>query len=118
MRCEKHNTEFHTLCIPCQLEKETVYGKGPEYTYYPPKGNWPELMTKKDMVNSPSHYTQGSIECIDAIAEVVKHLEGMEAMCTGNAIKYLWRWRHKNGVEDLKKAVWYIQRMIDEFDVN
>lgn len=67
----------------------------------------------KDMVNSPSHYTQGNIECIDAIAEVVQHLEGMEAMCTGNAIKYLWRWKHKNGIEDIKKAMWYLQRMID-----
>ena len=69
----------------------------------------------KDMVNSPSHYTQGSIECIDAIAQVVKDLDGMEAMCTGNAIKYLWRWKHKNGVEDLKKAQWYLQRMIDNY---
>ena len=69
----------------------------------------------KDMVNSPSHYTQGSIECIDAIEQVVKDLDGMEAMCTGNAIKYLWRWKHKNGVEDLKKAVWYLQRMIDNY---
>ena len=71
----------------------------------------------KDMVNSPSHYTQGSIECIDAIAQVVKDLDGMEAMCTGNAIKYLWRWKHKNGVEDLKKAQWYLQRMIDNYKV-
>lgn len=70
----------------------------------------------KDMVNSPAHYTQGDIECIDAIAEVVKDLDGMEAMCTGNAIKYLWRWKHKNGVEDLKKAQWYLQRMIDNFE--
>lgn len=69
----------------------------------------------KDMVNSPSHYTQGEIECIDAIAQVVKDLDGMEAMCTGNAIKYLWRWKHKNGVEDLKKAQWYVQRMIDNY---
>lgn len=69
----------------------------------------------KDMVNSPSHYTQGSIECIDAIAQVVKDLDGMEAMCTGNAIKYLWRWKHKNGVEDLRKAQWYVQRMIDNY---
>ena len=69
----------------------------------------------KDMVNSPAHYTQGSIECIDAIAQVVKDLDGMEAMCTGNAIKYLWRWKHKNGIEDLKKAQWYVQRMIDNY---
>jgi hypothetical protein len=69
----------------------------------------------KDMVNSPAHYTQGDIECIDAIAQVVKDLDGMEAMCTGNAIKYLWRWKHKNGIEDLKKAQWYLQRMIDNY---
>lgn len=98
--------DFHTLCVSCQLP---IYGAGPSDCYYPPGAT-------KDMVNSPDHYTQGSIECIDAIEEVVKHLDGMEAMCTGNAIKYLWRWRHKNGAEDLKKAVWYIQRMIDELD--
>jgi Protein of unknwon function (DUF3310) len=90
-------------------QSTTKFGAGPSDSYYPPG-------EKKDMVNSPSHYTQGSIECIEAIAEVVKDLDGMQAMCTGNAIKYLWRWKHKNGAEDLKKAVWYIQRMIDELD--
>lgn len=87
----------------------------------PPPGAYikvPDGVDVRDMVNSPDHYTQGSIECIEAIAEVVKHLDGMEAMCTGNAIKYLWRWKHKNGTEDLKKAVWYIQRMIDGIDAN
>lgn len=66
-----------------------------------------------DNVNHPSHYTAGTIEAIDAIAEAVKGLEGIEAVCTGNAIKYLWRWKRKNGVEDLRKAVWYVQRLID-----
>ena len=95
------------------------------YGYYAPKNTdldeyfrrlqQTPMADDKDMVNSPSHYTQGSIECIDAIAQVVKDLDGMEAMCTGNAIKYLWRWKHKNGVEDLKKAQWYLQRMIDNY---
>lgn len=67
-----------------------------------------------DMVNHPSHYTQGNIECIDAIAEATKNLQGIEAVCTANAIKYLWRWKLKNGKEDLKKARWYIDRIIDE----
>lgn len=67
-----------------------------------------------DMVNHPSHYTAGSIECIDAIKEATKGLEGIEAVCTGNALKYLWRWKRKNGVEDLKKARWYIERLIQE----
>ena len=61
-----------------------------------------------DMVNSPSHYTQGSIECIDAIAEVVKDMQGMEAVDTANAMKYMWRWKHKNGAQDVKKAIWYM----------
>ena len=105
--CSEHGNQYHTFCLPCELKDR--YKAGPTDSYYPPGA-------PKDMVNSPAHYIQGNIECIDAIAEVVKHLDGMEAMCTGNAIKYLWRWRHKNGAEDLKKAVWYIQRMIDELD--
>jgi hypothetical protein len=108
--CFIHKKLFHAFCPDCMVVKNTVYGAGPSDCYYPPGSNQP------DMVNSPEHYTKGGIECIDAIAEVVKHLDGMEAMCTGNAIKYLWRWKHKNGSEDLKKAVWYIQRMIDELD--
>lgn len=66
-----------------------------------------------DMVNAPPHYTAGNIECIDAITEAIKDLKGIEAKCTGDAIKYLWRWKRKNGKEDLKKAIWYIQHMID-----
>jgi len=66
-----------------------------------------------DMVNHPPHYTSGEIECIDAIAEATKGLEGIEAVCTGNAIKYLWRWKRKGGSQDLQKAIWYINRMIE-----
>jgi hypothetical protein len=68
----------------------------------------------KDNVNHPSHYTQGVIECIDAIKEATKELLGIEAVCTANIIKYVWRWKFKNGVEDLRKARWYLDRLIDE----
>lgn len=71
-----------------------------------------DISTAKDVVNHPSHYTGGSIECIDAIKEAVKDLTGIEATDTGNAIKYLWRWSHKNGIEDLKKAIWCIKHLI------
>ena len=67
---------------------------------------------KTDIVNHPSHYTQGGIECIDALEAATVDLIGIEAVCTANAIKYLWRWKRKNGAEDLRKAVWYIQRLI------
>jgi len=66
----------------------------------------------KDNVNHPAHYTSGNIECIDAIESAVTELTGIEAMCIGNAIKYLWRWKRKNGVEDLRKAKWYIDKLI------
>lgn len=60
-----------------------------------------------DMVNSPEHYNQGAVECIDAIRAALGD-EGFVAYCRGNAIKYNWRTGHKSdSVEDLKKAAWY-----------
>ena len=67
-----------------------------------------------DNVNHPSHYTQGGVECIEALKAVTANLKGIDAVCTANAIKYLWRWKEKNGVEDLEKAKWYINRLIIE----
>lgn len=71
-----------------------------------------------DNVNHPSHYTQGSIECIDAIAEATKHLRGIEATDTGNILKYVWRWNNKNGLEDLRKARWYLNHLISHVEEN
>ena len=67
-----------------------------------------------DNVNHPSHYTQGGIECIEALEAATVNLKGIEAVCTANAIKYLWRWKEKTGKEDLKKAIWYIKKLIEE----
>lgn len=69
-----------------------------------------------DMVNHPSHYTQGSIECIDALKAATVSKTGIEAVCTANVIKYLWRYEEKNGIEDVKKARWYIDRLIRELE--
>jgi hypothetical protein len=68
---------------------------------------------KKDNINHPSHYTQGKIECIDAIEESTKGLLGIAAVCVANVIKYIWRYKFKNGIEDLKKARWYLDKLID-----
>lgn len=70
-----------------------------------------------DMVNHPSHYTQGGIECIDALEAATINLKGIEAVCTANAIKYLWRWKEKGGVEDLEKSKWYIDRLIKKVTI-
>lgn len=71
--------------------------------------------TEYSVVNHPEHYTANShgIECIDAIDAATEHLTGIEAVCTANAIKYLWRWKRKNGIQDLHKAKWYINHLID-----
>ncbi|QQK75071.1 DUF3310 domain-containing protein [Salicibibacter cibarius] len=70
---------------------------------------WNAIKPDKDNINSPDHYTSGDIECIDAIKEATKHLDGFEGYLTGNIMKYLWRYKHKNGVEDLKKASVYLK---------
>ena len=70
--------------------------------------------THYDAVEHPSHYNKGKVECIDAIETAVIGLEGIEAVCTANAIKYLWRWKQKGGTEDLKKARWYINKLLGE----
>lgn len=73
-------------------------------------------MNSADMVNRPPHYNKGRVECIDAIETATSDLIGIEAVCTANAIKYLWRWKQKNGTEDLKKARWYIEHLIERTD--
>jgi len=66
-----------------------------------------------DPVNHPAHYTAGKVECIDAIESATVGLTGGLAYATGAAIKYLWRWNRKNGVEDLRKARWHVDRLIE-----
>ena len=67
-----------------------------------------------DMVNSPPHYNKNGIETIDAIRAMTD--DGYEYYLQGNIMKYLWRYRYKNGVEDLKKAQWYLNELIDELE--
>lgn len=64
-----------------------------------------------DAIN-PTHYTRGAVECIDAIEAATVDKRGIEAACTANIIKYLWRYEAKNGIEDVKKARWYLERLL------
>ena len=69
-----------------------------------------------DNVNNPYHYTQGSIECIDAIKSSMSK-EAFKGFLKGNAIKYLWRYEKKGKpIEDLKKCEWYLNKLIDQLE--
>ncbi|MGI5892815.1 MAG: DUF3310 domain-containing protein [Bacillota bacterium] len=66
----------------------------------------------KDNIN-PIHYRQGEIECIDAIKASMP-IGQYKGYLKGNIIKYIWRYEEKGSVEDLRKAEWYIKRLIKE----
>ena len=68
------------------------------------------LKEEQDMVNSPAHYNKANIETIDMIESVTG--DGFETYLQGNILKYICRYKYKNGVEDLKKAKWYLNRLI------
>jgi hypothetical protein len=103
-------THFHTShCVIRIIECEA---------YEPKNHSAGDSKKVSDNVNSPSHYTQGGIECIDALKAATAGLTGIEAVCTVNAIKYLWRWKHKNGIEDIDKAIWYLNRLRKEVQGN
>ena len=75
-----------------------------------------EVEPTNDAVQHPSHYTQGGIECIEAIKASMT-ADGFCDYCKGNIIKYIWRWRDKGGVEDLRKASVYLDWLINTADV-
>lgn len=68
-----------------------------------------------DMVNSPSHYASTDIEAIDAIEAMTKTMSGAIAPHAANVLKYVWRCERKNGLEDIDKALWYLNRMRDRW---
>lgn len=76
-------------------------------------------MSEPDLVNNPPHYNQAGIECIDAM-EAMAHgapVSAHAAYCWQNSFKYLWRWPYKaKPLEDLKKARWYLDRLIETLE--
>lgn len=66
------------------------------------------------MVSHPKHYqSKNGLEVIDVIDAFTSELKGVEAFDTANVIKYICRWKSKNGKQDLEKAMWYLQHLID-----
>ena len=73
--------------------------------------------SEKDMISHPSHYqSETGLEAIDVIEAFTFDLKGIESFDTGNVLKYMCRWKQKNGVQDLKKAKWYLEHLIDHVE--
>lgn len=97
--CENFEIVNEPTCIPYISPKDRVNQND-------------EVKPTNDAVQHPSHYTQGGIECIEAIRASMT-ADGFCDYCKGNIIKYIWRWRDKGGVEDLKKASVYLDWLIN-----
>ena len=91
------------------IEPDTSLQYEPDDVAFPAHSEEP--MTGHDTVNAPRHYASGDIECIDAI-QASMSAEEFEGLCKGNIQKYMWRWRDKGGVESLRKAEWYLRKLI------
>ena len=71
------------------------------------------VLDDDSMINHPRHYNQYRIEVIDIIEDATKDMTGIEAVCIANVLKYVLRYKYKNGFEDLKKARFYLDKVID-----
>lgn len=100
-KCANHGTECCKNCIAPFNHKT---GKTSRPSHFSEKPG--------DNVNHPSHYETGKFECIDVMIET-QGVEAVKAFCLCNAFKYLYRHNGKNGVEDIKKARWYIDKYLE-----
>lgn len=80
---------------------------GFEKTYLPDEQN-----VQHDEINHPDRYNNGGFECIDVMLAVFGK-EAVQNFCILNAFKYIWRHKQKGGAEDIKKAVWYLNKFVE-----
>lgn len=107
--CKNRTTLFCTE--PCN---SCINNGGKGYNFTPLKDVIPSVNEKpvNDNVNHPSHYETGSFECIDVMLET-QGKEVVKNFCLCNAFKYIYRHNNKNGLEDIQKAKWYIDKYIE-----
>lgn len=107
--CKSRKTLFNAE--PC---KSCINNGGKGYNFTPLKDVAPSINEKpvNDNVNHPSHYATGKYECIDVMLEIFG-VEAVKTFCLLNAFKYNYRSGRKNGLEDIKKAKWYIDKYIE-----
>ena len=113
---EMSQAELESYMLDDEEEKEMSREKLAPYIVYPDDlisfTGYPEE-EEEDVVNSPSHYNTGNIECIEAIEDSMSPA-AFKGYLKGNCMKYLWRYDYKGKpVEDLKKAGWYLSRLIE-----
>nr|DAE15807.1 MAG TPA: nucelotide kinase [Siphoviridae sp. ctu9a31] len=117
------NAENNRFCVNCinksllfSVEpcKSCINNGGKGYNFTPLKDVAPSVNEKSvnDNVNHPSHYETGSFECIDVMLET-QGKEAVKNFCLCNAFKYIYRHNNKNGLEDIQKAKWYIDKYIE-----
>tara|TARA_B100000131_G_C17997345_1_gene565074 strand:+ start:635 stop:1012 length:378 start_codon:yes stop_codon:yes gene_type:complete len=99
-------------CLMSAQKPKTITGS----LYHPNDHNLldKQMFPKEDVVNHPAHYNKGGVEAIDYIEQQLS--EGFKYYLVGNVYKYLHRWEYKDGLQDLKKAQWYLNRMISDIE--
>lgn len=76
---------------------------------------WEEVFDDKDTTPdpvNPQHYKNGEVECIEGIRSAVVGKDGFAGYLAGNTLKYIWRYESKGGVQDLEKASWYLNKLV------
>ena len=87
------------------------------YPYNTTRGDYVSWHDDEKVVSHPDHYqTESGLEAIQVIEAFTADLKGIEATDTGNVIKYICRWKKKNGLQDLKKAKWYLEHLINHVE--
>lgn len=106
-RIKKETIELTTE----QLE-ERYLKNPPAFKHAKPESKEDTINDQPEMVNHPNHYNAGKYECIDVMVDIYG-LEAVKQWCIMNAFKYLYRFKNKNGLEDIRKAHWYLTWFID-----
>ena len=92
-------------------------GGGPYRVFMPTERYIGRIAVSKEAVNHPDHYqAETGMEVIDVMEAFTFDLKGIEAVDTSNVIKYICRWKKKNGLQDLKKARWYLEHLINHVE--
>ena len=109
---KEHSEKIKDWVERGNIATEIVIPKGVERSVLP------SSVVKNDNVNCPKHYCKGGVESIAFVKAAVSNLSGFEAVCVANIIKYMWRYKEKNGLEDVMKAAKYLEWLQEEVGKN